>query len=253
MLVWKIFTKQLELSEFLGVKKFINAILANKEEFTYYFMFDILGIYLTIPLLSLVAKKENIKTLWLTIILYFIFNATLTNILPLIGITYNNSFTVQIGGYIVYVLLGYVLSTQDLTRRQKSAIYISAILGLIYRYVTTFILSKESGTVIRTTWGYCSWHCVLLASAVFVFIKGLKIDSKLENKTKITTVLAKVSSCSFGIYLIHKIVMYYEIYLLNINEAMWQWRTFGIVTTYIISLIIVLILKKIPIVKKIVP
>ena len=253
MLMWKVNTNQLYFNEISSVKKLINVVLTNQEEFTYYFMFDILGIYLTIPLLSLLAKQENVKTLWFTVLLYFIFNATLTNILPLVGITYNSSLTVQIGGYVVYVLLGYLLSTQDLTKKQKIILYISAIVGLVYRYVTTFILSKESGEVIRTTWGYCSWHCILLASAVFVFIKELKINNKIENNSKLTKILSEIASCSFGIYLIHKIIMYYEIQLFHINEIVWQWRTIGIITTYLISLIIVFILKKIPLVKKVVP
>ena len=253
VLIWRVATKQMDISLISNFRNFINAILTNQGENTYYFMFDIIGIYLTIPLLSLLAKEENRKTLWFTVLLYFIFNATLTNILPVLGITYNSSLTVQIGGYIVYVLLGYLLSTQDLTKKQKIILYISAIIGLIYRYVTTFIFSKQSGEVIRITWGYCSWHCILLACAVFVFIKDLKINSKIENNTKITKALLEISSCSFGVYLIHKVFMYYEILIFHVDEVSWQWRTLGIITTYLCCLLIVYVLKKIPIVKKIVP
>ena len=253
MFIWKVLTKQLQFEEINGIKKIINAFFNNKEEATYYFMFNIIGIYLTMPLLSLLAKEENRNTLWFTVLLYFIFNATLTNILPLIGITYNYSLTVQVGGYVVYVFLGYLLSTQDLKKSHKTILYISAIIGLLFRYIVTFILSKQSGQVNKIVWSYTSWHCILLASAVFVLIKNLKINEKIKQNIRITNILKVISSCSLGIYLIHKIVMYYQIRLLNIDTASWQWRTIGIVSTYSISLAIVYILKKIPLLKKTVP
>ena len=253
MIIWKIYTKQIIYAQISNIKKFLNFVLTNKEEPTYYFMFEILGIYLTMPFLTLVAKEENKKTLWLTILLIFIFNSVLSNIFPLIGITYNNSLTVQVGGYIIFVLLGYLLSTQDLTKKQKIFLYISAIVGIIFRYLITFILSKQSGKVIKSTWGYDQWHSVLLACSVFVFVKGLRINEKIKNNKKLLQILKNVSSCSFGIYLTHKIIMYYEIIIFKVNDSSWQWRTIGVLTTYLISLTIVYTLKKIPILNKIVP
>ena len=80
----------------------------------------------------------------------------------------------------------------------------------------------------------------------------MHLEEKLKNKERLTKVISKISSCSFGIYLTHKIVMYYEQDLLNINIYSWQWRTIGAICTYLISLGIILILKKIPIIKRIV-
>lgn len=253
MFIWKIALKQIDVSKYLGIKDWVNAFFANKEETTYYFMFSILGIYLTMPLLSLLAKEEYRKTLWLTVILYFIFNAFLPNILLLAGIKFNDSFMVLFKGYTIYCILGYLLSTEELGKKKRIAIYIGAIIGLIYQYTITFILSKQAGSVIKTTWGYTSWHCILLSCSIFLLIKNMKINDKIKSNEKVTKALVKISSCSFGIYLIHQIVKYYELHLLNISTRSWQFRTIGIFTTYLISLGIVYVLKKIPIVKKILP
>ena len=252
MFIWKIATKQLDIQNFKTFKDWINAFFANKEEGTYYFLFDILGLYITIPLLSFLTKKEHRNTLWLTILIYFIFNAFLPNILGLFGIQYNSSLSLQIGGYCVYAILGYLLSTQNIERKYRIIVYVGAIIGLIYRYTTTFILSKEAGQVVTTTWSYFSWHCMLLASAVFLLVKNSKVEELLKGKDKIINILAKIANCSFGVYLTHLIIKYYEIKLLNLDEYTWQFRTFGILSTYLISLAIVYILKKIPIIKKIV-
>ena len=250
MFVWKISTNRLDISKYKTVMDWINAFFSNKEETTYYFMFTIIGLYLTMPLFSLMANEKCRKGLWFTVLLFFIFNGFIPNISKLLNIQYNNSLSVNIGSYTIFIILGYLLSTQDIKKRYRILIYAGAIIGLIYRYLTTFVLSKEAGYVVKDTWGYESWYSILLASAVFLFIKNMRANEKLKKYEKY---IASIAGCSFGIYLIHQIIMYYETTMLNINIATWQWRTVGIITTYVISLVIVFIFRKIPILKKVVP
>lgn len=252
MFVWKIHIGWINIQSINTPIKFINAFFANKEEATYYFMFIILGLYLTMPLLSLLAKKEYTKQLWFVVLLYFIFNAFLPNILGLFKIQLNTNLTVQLGGYVIFIILGYLLSTQNINKKYRILIYIGAVIGLIYRFVTTFYLSKQAGSVVKTTWGYTSWHAILLTAAVFLIIKNLNFEKIITN-SKVRNFITKMSGCSFGIYLIHKIVMYYEQKILSIDVYSWQWRTIGIFSTYIICLAIVSIIKKLPLFKKIVP
>lgn len=143
MFIFKICTNQLDVSNY-KIRDYINAFFNSYENTTYYFMFVILGIYLTIPLLSLVIKEENNKILDLTTIMYFIFNSFIPNILQLFKINYDNNFSIQIGQYIIFVLLGYMLSTRDISDKKKKLIYVGAIVGLLYRYIITFIISKKS-------------------------------------------------------------------------------------------------------------
>ena len=252
MFVWKIHIGWINIQSINTPIKFINAFFANKEEATYYFMFIILGLYLTMPLLSLLAKKEYTKQLWFVVLLYFIFNAFLPNILGLFKIQLNTNLTVQLGGYVIFIILGYLLSTQNINKKYRILIYIGAVIGLIYRFVTTFYLSKQAGSVVKTTCGYTSWHAILLTAAVFLIIKNLNFEKIITN-SKVRNFITKMSGCSFGIYLIHKIVMYYEQKILSIDVYSWQWRTIGIFSTYIICLAIVSIIKKLPLFKKIVP
>lgn len=191
--------------------------------------------------------------MWLTIILFFIFNATIPNILSLFKIKWYSSFGVPITGYVMYVILGYLLSETKFSKKQKAFIYIGTIVGLLYRYITTYILSKDAGTVIKTTWGYSSWHCILLATSIFTLIKDLKIYEKINNNKRLEKLIKEVAGCSFGIYLIHMIVKYYIINIFDINTASWKFRTAGVVIVYIVSLIFVFLLKKIPMIRKILP
>ena len=220
MFIWKINILK-SMPEIDGMKNWINAFFNNKEESTYYFMYSILGIYLTMPILSLLTEENHRKTLWFTVSLYFIFNSFIPNILSLFKITYNTNAQVLLGGYTIFVILGYLLSTEELSKKKKIMLYVFTVIGVLYRFLTTFILSKKYGYVVKITWGYTSWHSILLASSVFVIIKNL-FTKQINLSEKQADLLSKISRCSFGIYLIHQIVMYYEKAIFNINPAMWD-------------------------------
>ena len=250
MFIWKIFI--LKTLEIHGIVDFCNAFLKSKEETTYNFMFTIIGLYLIMPLLSHLTKDEHRKTLWYVVLLYMIFDGFLYNVLRLFKIDWNRDISSNMGSLIIYVILGYLLSTEDIKKKDKILIHIGAIIGLIYRYVITFYLSKKTGEVNKLTWGYPSWNSVLLAMSVFIIVKDL-----FENRVKVSDNVAKalsvISGCSFGIYLTHKFVLYYEKELLSINIYSWYWRTFGIFLTYFLTLALVYIIKKIPLLKNVVP
>jgi len=251
MLIWKKCTGQLKIDN-MSVKTLLNIFFSNKEENTYYFIFLILGIYITIPTLSILAKEEYRTICWYTVYGIFITQSVLPIVLKLLGINYNNLLSIQIGGYIIFVLLGYLLSTQNLTKKQRIELYCLAILSIFFRYSMTYFWTLSSNKLNKTLFGYTQFHSVLLATGVFVFIKNIRFNYIITND-KIKKIISDIAGCSFGIYLIHMIVKYYEILIFNINIYSWQWRTLGIITTYLISLAIVYVLKKIPIVRKIVP
>ncbi len=253
MFVWGAKENQINTSQYKNLVDWINAFFSNQELTIYYFMFEILGVYLTMPLLSLLAKKENRKSLWGVVLLYFIFNSLLPNILGVFKIYWNKAFSVKIGDYIIFIILGYLLANEDLSKKKTFLLFLGSIEGLIYRYITTYFLSMSANTLVKITWGYSSWHSILLACTVFTLVKKMNFDELFgENKTLIR-VLNKISGCSFGVYLIHIVIMYYEVQIFNINKLSVLWRTIWVPITYVISLSMVYLLKKIPIVKKVLP
>ena len=252
MFIWRIFVlKTIKIGPGEGIN-LINYFFSNKQESTYYFVWCILGIYLTMPLLSLLANKKYKKTLWFTVIIYFIVNAFIPNILKLFNINVNMNATVLLGGYVIYAILGYLLSNYTFKKKYRYFVYIGALVGLIFRYIITYILSKQTGNVVNILFEYTQWHCILLSTAIFLIIKNIGFDKLLLNNDRTKKILSEISGCSYGIYLIHKIIMFYEIKILNISVTSWVWRTAGIVITYMISLLIIYLLRKIPGVKKIV-
>ena len=250
MFIWRIYVlKDLTIN---GPRELLNTFFNSEEQKVYYFMFAILGTYLMMPLLSQLAEEKYRMTLWYIVGVYFAINACLVPLLNVLNIKWNMDFSMHIGEYVFMAILGYLLSTEDLKKEYRVLIYLGAVVGLFYRYIVTFILSKNLGEVDKSCWGYHTWNSILLAASVFLIVKRVAEVHPISN-AKIIKLLEMLSSCTFGIYLIHRIVIYYEIDWFNINSNSWLWRTIWVVPTYVISLGIVYILKKIPVLKRIVP
>lgn len=251
ILVWKCSIHKMVI-EPITFKKILNIIMLDQEEGMFYFFWAIFSVYLSMPVLSLLTDNKNRKILWYIVIVAAIFYS-LPQMLNLIDIKWNSNFKFPIaGGYIMYVVLGYLISTQDIKKKYRVIIYLLGIFAALIRYFTTYFWSIRDGVINKSFWGYVFFSGLFLSLAVFVLFKYINL-SRLENNKKAVKIITKISSCSFRIYLIHQIVMHYEKSLIDINTQSWQWRTLGAVSTYFIALVIVYILKKIPIVKKIVP
>ena len=249
--IWKKTNNIIKIDD-LSIRGIMNFIILDNEEVTYWFFWAIFSIYLCLPVLSHLTEEKHRKTLWYIAIVSAIFNSA-PGLLNIIGISWNDNFKFNIaGGYLMYVVFGYLLSTQEIKKRWRIIIYILGICAILIKYIGTVYYSTKLGVINKFFWDYPLFVCLFIAVAVFVFIKSVNYNN-IKNNVKITNIISKISACSFGIYLIHRIVMYYQLHLLSINDHSWQWRSIGAITTYLIALAIVLVLRKIPIIKKIVP
>lgn len=244
--------KQNILLKDIKLVDFINIIMTNEEQPIYYYLFVMIGIYMTLPLLSHLSEDKYRKTLWYIILVCFIFNCTLPVIFNIFGIIYNWDMSVQIGGYLIYVILGFLLSKQDIDKKNRLVIYSFGILSVLFRYIYTYFYSRFNHVLVIDLFGYTQFHSVLLSTSIFVFIKNINWD-KIFKSERMFSIIEVISSYSFGVYLIHMLIVDIQIALININTSSWEWRTLGILSTYLLSLISVYFLKKIKILRYIVP
>lgn len=130
-------------------------------------------------------------------------------------------------------------------------IYPLGIFGLILRYVGTLIESFQLEVVGGTFSGYERFPCAVFSIAVFVWFWYHNWSFLGGEKGK--KLLRMISSASFGVYLTHFYILRYFVETFQIEMHSWQWRVWGIPAVYLSSLFITLLLKKIPVVNKIVP
>lgn len=214
----------------------------------YWFFIPLISLYCFIPVLSLLKDNRNI--LWYMAIFLFVTHSCLPLLFLSLGVKYNNSLSFPVAGYVLFLILGYLFSTIELSRKQRIIIYLLGLISAFIRYAGTYYYSLEQGKIDKFLFGYIQFHSVLLALAVFVLVKEI---GKYVESVKIANFLAVLSLCSLGIYLIHKLAMSYELYFLQITADNVYWRFAGAFLTYFVCLSVVLVIKRIPYLRVVFP
>lgn len=244
MIFWKAYTGDF-VFENHSFSYLMDLILNYKIETKYWFFGALFACYLAMPVFSLLCN--NRKILWYVAGVNFILLSCLPALKVWTGWHWDLDVPIA-GSLIIYVLLGYLLATQTFNKKQRWMIYIGGLTGFMFRYIYTYVLSVKNGTTDVSIKGYRMFHAVLLAVAVFELAKNIRWEKYLPDV--VIRKLPLISSYSFGVYLIHSIVMYYEQNILHIAKEGYLWRIAFVPCTYCVSVIIVYLLKKIPFVGK---
>ena len=233
-----------------GWRTFVSDIVNCKIEPVYWFFIPLFAVYLSIPVIA--CLKENRKILWYMAVAALVINSLLPSLFSYLDLTWNYSLSMQtVGGLLIFTILGYLFSVTEFTKKQSVIIYFLAISAVLLKFVGTVIFSYEKGALDKTFYGYTSYIAVLQACGVFLFFKRSKIIKRIGEKKKISTIISKISSCSFGVYLMHMIL--YRFFARYIAEFHWEWRLIVPFVIYTGCLLVTYLLKKIPVVKYIVP
>ncbi len=234
----------------IGIRTFLGRLFCGSIENVYWFFIPLFAVYLSMPVLSLL--KDNKGILWYMAGGSFLLQSMLPQVFGYLNISYNYNLSMMTtGGVLIFPIIGHLFATTDFSKFQRAIIYALAIFGLALRYFGTWYLSARDGKLNQTFYGYTGYWSVLLACGVFVFFKYFKPFQKIADSDKCCKILSTVSGCSFGVYLTHMII--YRFLQKFIVLYSWQWRLLVPFLIYFIALLITYILKKIPIVKNIVP
>ncbi len=240
----------LNISTWQGV---VNTIINTEAMPIYWFFLPLFVIYLSIPALSAIPEHNRKSAFGYIIVCAFILDSFLPTVASLFGVSISSElrFPLNGGEYILFVLLGYYISTFPISKKARFVTYLAGILGWASRYFYTLIRSVPLGEIDRGLTGYTKFPSVLLAVAVFVWF--FYFDWSFLNKPNIIKLIRKVSGASFGVYLVHNFILMGLVIAFKIPMGSLTWRVLGIPTVYCISLIIVLVGKKIPVIKKMFP
>lgn len=252
--IWCILVlKYLKWSDVSDPIKLINVIFNVRAFNIYYFFIDLFAVYLCIPVLGLIPENKRIgrNGVFTYLILYtFLSRSFLPVILGTIGIEWNQSLSNPLGGgYILFVLLGYCLANTQINPKIRKIIYAFGAAALLFHFGITACLSYRDEAMNAMYRGYINFPAVIYSVAVFVAFCYFK----WEKYEKVSSVIKWLSGASFGVYLIHKYTIYILCFAFNINELSALWRIFGIIPVYILSVMVVKGIQKIPYVNKLIP
>jgi len=218
-----------------------------------WFFYALIGLYLFTPILRLyIASARQVD------LLYYIGLWFLT--VPVLKILeawtpLRVGFELQMfSGYIGYYLLGLYAGRLHCSPEKRIVALFLFLFGFLFTFFVFFLNlpPRDDETVFR---GYLSLNIVLMASAAFFLLK----ETLQALPPSFLQKLLPVSYASFGIYLIHPLVLeQYEaaLSLLGISRStgpallMLPWMAFS---TFAISFLVSYLLQKIPLLRFIVP
>lgn len=232
-----------------SVGDFVFSFFEGSIEPIYWFFPAIISLTLAMPVLSLLTCHR--ETMWYTVLLSFLLVSVAPYAFDIIGIPWTEAYSLPVaGGYVAYAIFGYLLATGEVEKKHRIAIYIGAVLCLLLRYSFTFYFSYQTGEVDRTLFDYFAFTAVFPAAAVFLLLKHHDW-SALEGRQK---AISTISGLSFGVYLIHMIILnYLFLGLLDCTSDTLFVRVVCPFLVYFIAIATVYLIKKIPLVKNIVP
>lgn len=236
-----------------GVAQFVSYFFSSQIESTYWFFFPLFGMYLSMPLLSLLADHR--KVLVYAVGVAFACQSVGPYVLPALGWgSWNPDFDIAAAsGYLMYAILGFLIAEGDMPRRTRLAVYALGLFGLLFRFGYTLAFSEAAGAVDRTYFTYLAFPAVLYSVAVFTWFK-YRDWSPVAARPKLCRALSRVSSCSFGVYLMHNVVLAGVAFnFLGIPETSVLLRVVGPFALYLACLAAVLVMKRIPVVRRMVP
>lgn len=169
----------------------------------FWFFVVIIGIYLAIPVISLIPQESRRKAFLYIIIITFVFNQFLPDLLYHLNLNYNYDlkFPLTYSGWISFIFIGYYIDKYEIVKKHRVIIYVLGIIGFLTMVVPTIFISYHKNES-------CSWFdeyydapCVLYSASVFLFFK-----SKINNNqivTKIMPFFNFVAPTTLGIYMLH--------------------------------------------------
>lgn len=242
-IIYAFWKNHVQLLNIKYMSQFISLFFNNGIEDIFWYFYVLIPIYLFIPLLTKFADRNNKASIKYLFLLCFI----TTTLKPLtqkwLGVTYTPYLNITFAdGYISYVLLGWLLHNTEFSLKKRKLIYLGGCIGVLTMFLGTIVLSKKDMQIDTYLMNYQSISCYLISIAVFVLAKYFdfnKLKSVFVHKA-----LAAMSSSCLGVYLIHKIVIYYFNKISIIPEYSIWYMAIASVSIFILSIIIVTIYRK---------
>ena len=234
-----------------SIKQFISMFLSDSLSMHFWFMYMILGIYLTTPIIKIFIRHAKKRDIEYFLILWFYVSFIVKIMVKYIGLSFNIELF-HVTNYIGFFVLGYYLSHFEWKRIGGKMSVLITVIGMSLTFSLTYFFTIRYGGIFHDFWyNYHTFGVLLSAIGIFLMCKHYL------SKIKLGGVFNSLNRLSFGIYLVHILVMWiFADAVINRLQVLFH-PIVSIPLTVIfvvaVSSLVTLIISKIPIVKKLIP
>jgi len=205
--------------------------------------------YLLIPLLSHVEMNKKIKIYIYYFFILLITQALIPYLIKISGYKIVWIYTLKVG-YIIYIFAGYIIHNHNFLIYQKIIIYSFGIISFFIHYLGTEKLYFKNRMKLRLHKGYLNLPTILYSCALFLVIKEccFIIINKANKKF-----INKIGSLTFGAFFLHKpIIETLNGYNMT-KKYVFSNILFCAAFVFSICLLFSFIIRKIPLLKYLIP
>ncbi|WP_448783340.1 acyltransferase [Blautia sp.] len=235
-------SRTLELGQILQVA--YNVLTGNTWAHMWY-LYCLLGLYVLLPMYKILADYASDAQLRYILVILFFFGS-IFQLLKLWKI--NLGFYCHINTIYPFWLLMGAAWNRGMFKREKNfnVVLVMVSSGLL---IFTSVLWEGFGVSLSSLFGYDSVLVVIQSIGLFSLFNSMNIESKLDQ------VLSEIGEKSFGIYLIHMVIINLAYKLFKFNPFAVGFVMGGIILVIVnlaLSYIMVTIMKHLPGIKKII-
>jgi len=180
----------------------IISLLSKPERKLLWFMYAIIGIYIALPFIKCMIDKMEKEEDKLFVILWIIFNGILkgfnignTYLIPIISGTY----------YLGYFIIGHmIIKYYDYIEKNKNnkLLLMTISLSFLIIVISTYFISNINDKHFTKLLTYSNVLIMVASLSSFIYLY-------FNIKDKDNLIISKLSNLSFGVYLIHGIILDY--------------------------------------------
>ncbi|WP_044879602.1 acyltransferase [Paenibacillus sp. IHBB 10380] len=215
-LIYAIYTQYFILKSSMGVYdffvQFAYGLMYDRNYVHLWFLYAIIAIYITVPLISRLVKACSEKDLRYFLLCWFLISVVYRFISDIVFRTTSEYINIPITniplftGYLGYFILGYYLYNYTISLRAKNLFYNLGVISFFVAPIATYFASFYSGILDEMFYNPYSLTTFFMATGIFVYFKEKETVISEKINYKIKKIISSVSKASFSIYLIHLLV-----------------------------------------------
>ncbi len=223
--------------------------------FHLWYLYMIIGLYVMTPIYRVFTRYASKKEALYLLAVFALSGICLPFLKKILVMVHPrlalNLYVTETVNYTGYFFAGYYFSKLSLTKRQRKLLYAAGIVAFAVTAVGTAVVSSREGTISELL--YENLSPTTMIESVMVFVLARQIWSERNFNERTARIITKLSSCAFGIYLIHIFVM--RLCDMAGLTATFISPLFAVpllsAVTFCASLAIILMLRRIPVCRKI--
>lgn len=263
LIIWSAIYFIYDTHSMITLKKiipFISTIIRKPISTHFWYLYMLIGLYIMMPFIQKMVKDFNKIDYGIYLTIWLLF----TSVLPFLKVFKNINITSYFGislflGYSGFLVLGYFIANLTITKKIVYFAWLSLIASVIVMYAVTYhfsSLEQKTSTVLDNA---SMFPVVIISASIFIMLKYyITTQKNVLNNPKFSRILLDISKKTFGIYLIHILIM--AIFINGVIYTFISNHSFNpIITLFIwdgfiiiISYLVISVIGKIPYLNKIV-